>query len=136
MPAAKADIYGMPLETYTRGIMVSLAGHVGVGIVLGQPWTGAGRDFQHVLDRVEQLAMYGYFGIFPTDPEDPLKDPEMTREAHAYLQKCLTATEKLLNLHRQELDALYQALIEKEDLTGKEACAIIAENQVEEIQNG
>lgn len=130
MPAAKRDIYGMPLENYTRSIMVSLAGHLGVITVLGQPWTGGSADFAKMLERVRILAMYGSFGSFPTRPEeDPLKDPEINKAAHNYLSECIEATERLLRLHRAELDALYEALLEKEDLTGDEACAIIENNQ-------
>jgi cell division protease FtsH len=126
LPASKTDIYTMPLEIYTRGIIVSMAGHVATEVMLGEPWTGAWADIAHIRSRVMILANYGFFGTLPLN-QDALQDKELKERIDGYLRECMEKTREFLTIHRLELGALAAALIEREDLTGAEAIEIIEE---------
>ena len=124
LPVAVTDVYTMPLERYTQGIIVSMAGHVATEIEFGKPWTGAGSDIESIRARVYALSIYGFFGTIPLGPLTEL-GKETRETAERFLQSCLEQTRALLLIHRAELTALAEALIEREDLTGREAVAII-----------
>ena len=124
LPVTKTDVYTHELETYIRGIMVSLAGHVAVEIVFDKLWTGASADFMHIKSYLATLANYGFFGHLPLG-QDPLAGDKMGEVIEAFLEDCIQKTGKLLEDNRRALDALVNALMEKEDLTGREAVDII-----------
>jgi len=120
LPALKLDIYTMRLDTFVRDIMVSLAGHVGTRLVLGEYWTGAGADLIMVKARINVLAQHGFFGGLPE-----YSDNEMGKVINNFLEECMEKTEMLLVKHRDVLDALVEELLEKEDLSGDEVVRII-----------
>lgn len=128
LPVSKVDLYTLPLDTFIRDIMVSLAGHVATELVLGKAWTGAGGDLMAVRSRIMILASHGLFGSFPIDPSGKIEYSPKTRElVDEFLQDCLTKTKKVLIDHRKALDALVEALLEKDDLLGREVVEIIEE---------
>lgn len=123
LPVNENDIYTMPLKRLESRIMVSLAGHVGVELVLGEPWTGASSDMQHVYSYLDILVKLGYFKIFPN--WDGTKGKTLQSKVDAFLKKCLKNTNTVLNTHRKELDALTDALLNKGFLSGSDVSEIL-----------
>ena len=127
LPVPNYDIYALPLRTFLADIMVSMAGHVATKIFLGEYWTGATSDFQNVRARLWQLAHYGYFG----PPLDLQLQPGMavgkdkTDVVEKFWRKLEEQTEQILASHSAEVHAVTQALLDRNDLTGKQCIQII-----------
>lgn len=127
LPVPNYDIYALPLRTFLADIMVSMAGHVATKIFLGEYWTGATGDFQNVRARLWQLAHYGYFG----PPLDLQLQPGMTvakdrtEVVEKFWRKLEEQTEDVLVKHSAEVHAVAEALLNRNDLTGKQCISII-----------
>ena len=127
LPVPNYDIYALPLRTFLADIMVSMAGHVATKIFLGEYWTGATSDFQNVRARLWQLAHYGYFG----PPLELQMQPgmavgkEKTEVVERFWRKLEEQTEQILVQHSPEVHAVAQALLDRNDLTGKQCIEII-----------
>ena len=122
MPVATTDIYAHALDVYGKQIMVCLAGHVASELIFGEPWTGAGADLLHVRQLIRVLIGYGQFGAFPMDD---ILSKDLQNDVNQYLKMLLSKTRALLEANQPQLEALAEALLEKGDLTGVEAVAII-----------
>lgn len=118
------ETYAMPLTYFRANAKVSLAGHIAVDIVLGQPWTGAVADFQHVRFYLRRLASFGEWGI-PFTEGDPLENSYIAKKAEEWLQKAIAETYDLVKQNRRLLDTLTDALLEKDELTSEEVYAIL-----------
>lgn len=126
LPVSNYDIYALPLRTFLADIMVSMAGHVATKLFLGEYWTGATSDFQQVRGRLWQLAHYGYFGP-PLDRDDAgtkLMD-RRNDVIESFWHKLEDRTEQVLLQHAAEVHAVAQALLDRNDLTGKECISVI-----------
>src|SRR6266498_1238117 len=126
LPVSNYDIYALPLRTFVADILVSMAGHVATKLFLGEYWTGATGDFQNVRGRLWQLAHYGYFGP-PLDRDDAgtkLMD-KRTDVIEVFWGKLEEQTEQVLAKHAVEVHAVAQALLERNDLTGKQCIEVI-----------
>lgn len=138
LPVSNFDIYALPLRTFIADIMVSMAGHVSAKLFLGEYWTGATGDFQSVRNRLWRLGHYGFFGP-PLDwtREDVRYDPEKVKIIEAFWVKMEEETEKVLFAHSNEVHAVAKALLEKNDLTGKQCIEIIrsAAGEVEPVNS-
>jgi|GEM_PF-605187 ATP-dependent Zn proteases len=127
LPVPNYDIYALPLRTFVADILVSMAGHVATKLFLGEYWTGATSDFQNVRARLWQLAHYGYFG----PPLDMQLQPgmsvgkEKTELVEKFWRKLEEQTEQVLLTHSAEVHAVAQALLDRNDLTGKQCIQII-----------
>jgi cell division protease FtsH len=127
LPVPNYDIYALPLRTFVADILVSMAGHVATKLFLGEYWTGATGDFQNVRARLWQLAHYGYFG----PPLDLQLQPGMsvakdrTEVVEKFWRKLEEQTEKILVEHSAEVHAVAQALLDRNDLTGKQCIEVI-----------
>jgi cell division protease FtsH len=127
LPVPNYDIYALPLRTFVADILVSMAGHVATKLFLGEYWTGATGDFQNVRGRLWQLAHYGYFG----PPLDLQLQPGMsvakdrTEVVEKFWRKLEEQTEKILSEHSAEVHAVAQALLDRNDLTGRECIQVI-----------
>ena len=141
LPVPNYDIYALPLRTFVADILVSMAGHVATKIFLGEYWTGATGDFQNVRARLWQLAHYGYFG----PPLDLQLQPGMsvakdrTEIVEKFWRKLEEQTELILLKHSPEVHAVAQALLDRNDLTGRECIEIIrwaaADNNSESLDS-
>jgi ATP-dependent Zn protease len=104
-----------------------MAGHVATKIFLGEYWTGATGDFQNVRGRLWQLAHYGYFG----PPLDLQLQPGMsiakdrTEIVEKFWRKLEEQTEQILVKHAAEVHAVAQALLDRNDMTGKQCIDVI-----------
>lgn len=126
LPVSNYDIYALPLRTFVADIIVSMGGHVATKLFLGEYWTGATGDFQSVRGRLWQLAHYGYFGP-PLDSSDAgtkLMD-KRNDVIEIFWGKLEEQTEQILAKHATEVHAVAQALLERNDLTGKECIQVI-----------
>ncbi|HLF74244.1 MAG TPA: AAA family ATPase [Anaerolineales bacterium] len=125
LPVPNYDIYALPLRTFVADILVSMAGHVATKLFLGEYWTGATGDFQNVRARLWQLAHYGYFG----PPLDMQQSHELVKDKSEvvgkFWRKLEEQTERILSQHSAEVHAVAQALLERNDLTGKLCIEII-----------
>jgi cell division protease FtsH len=128
LPVPNYDIYAEPLRNFLAEILVGMAGHVSVKLFLGEYWTGATGDFQGVRARLWQLAHFGYFGP-PIAIDGTYGVGQNFRgktEAVEKLWKRLEEeTEKVLVNHSAEVHAVAQALLERNDLTGRECIEVI-----------
>jgi cell division protease FtsH len=125
LPVSNYDIYALPLRTFVADILVSMAGHVATKLFLGEYWTGATGDFQNVRARLWQLAHYGYFGP-PLDTQQGAgMVKEKTEVVEKFWRKLEEQTEQILAKHAPEVHAVAQALLERNDLTGKQCIEII-----------
>ena len=126
LPVSNYDIYALPLRTFVADIIVSMGGHVATKLFLGEYWTGATGDFQSVRGRLWQLAHYGYFGppLDSTNAGTKLMD-KRNDVIEVFWQKLEEQTEQILGKHAAEVHAVAQALLERNDLTGKECIEVI-----------
>ncbi len=126
LPVSNYDIYSLPLRTFVADILVSMAGHVATKLFLGEYWTGATGDFQNVRGRISQLAHYGYFGppfnIASGGTDLPNARNEVVEKFWTKLEE---QTEQILAKHASEVHAVAQALLERNDLTGKQCIQVI-----------
>jgi cell division protease FtsH len=132
LPVSNYDIYALPLRTFVADILVSMAGHVATKLFLGEYWTGATGDFQNVRSRLWQLAHYGYFGP-PLDMQQGggmVKDK--TEVVEKFWRKLEDQTEQILAKHAPEVHAVAQALLDRNDLTGKQCIEVIRAAAVQE----
>jgi cell division protease FtsH len=133
LPVSNYDIYALPLRTFVADILVSMAGHVATKLFLGEYWTGATGDFQNVRGRISQLAHYGYFGP-PFNVASGGTDLPNTRNevVEKFWTKLEEQTEQILTKHAPEVHAVAQALLDRNDLTGKQCIAVIRAAAVHE----
>jgi cell division protease FtsH len=125
LPVSNYDIYALPLRTFVADILVSMAGHVATKLFLGEYWTGATGDFQNVRGRLWQLAHYGYFGP-PLDLQQGANiGKEKTEIVEKFWRTLEEKTEQILTKHSAEVHAVAQALLERNDLTGKQCIEVI-----------
>jgi cell division protease FtsH len=125
LPVSNYDIYSLPLRTFVADILVSMGGHVATKLFLGEYWTGATGDFQNVRGRLWQLAHYGYFGP-PLDLQQGVNiGKEKTEVVEKFWRKLEEQTEQILTKHSAEVHAVAQALLERNDLTGKQCIEVI-----------
>ena len=125
LPVSNYDIYSLPLRTFVADILVSMGGHVATKLFLGEYWTGATGDFQNVRGRLWQLAHYGYFGP-PLDLQQGVNiSKEKTEVVEKFWRKLEEQTEQILTKHSAEVHAVAQALLERNDLTGKQCIEVI-----------
>lgn len=118
VPLEKEDRYVLPLERMKKWIIVSLAGHAAVEVITGEAWTGASGDLNNVRAMVAQLIGYLDFGVLPTD-SDPFKNIKR-KELDAAFKKYLDETRAYISEHRTEVEAMTQALLEREEMDSNE----------------
>ena len=118
------DVHGYPLRKIVGHILVAMAGHVATKIFLGEYWTGAGGDFQQVRSNLWELAHYGYFGP-PIVMDQNFGSKEKSDLIDKFWKKLEGKTAQILVEHSAEVHAVAQALLERNDLTGKQCIEII-----------
>lgn len=132
LPVSNYDIYALPLRTFVADILVSMAGHVATKLFLGEYWTGATGDFQNVRSRLWQLAHYGYFGPPLDMQQGPGMAKDKTEVVEKFWRKLEEQTEQILAKHAPEVHAVAQALLDRNDLTGKQCIEVIRAAAVHE----
>jgi cell division protease FtsH len=125
LPVPNYDIYSLPLRTFVADILVSMAGHVATKLFLGEYWTGATGDFQNIRGRLWQLAHYGYFGPPLEMQIGAGMAKDKTEVVEKFWRKLEEQTEAILSKHSDEVHAVARALLERNDLTGRECIDVI-----------
>ncbi len=125
LPVPNYDIYALPLRTFVADILVSMAGHVATKLFLGEYWTGATSDFQNVRGRLWQLAHYGYFGPPLNIDQVGAQGKDKMEVVEKFWKKLEEQTEKILAKYSAEVHAVAQALLDRNDLTGKQCIEVI-----------
>ncbi len=133
LPLDEVEQYSYPLRRIVADIMVALGGHAAVRIVYGEEWTGAYSDYRQARDRFRHLYSLGYFGP-PTGWISSMADglgapagappPEVNR----LWQDLEDRTERVLRDHRDELMALTDALLERNELNTGEVLDLLGPN--------
>jgi cell division protease FtsH len=146
MTVPEADKYLVSEHQLTDMIATLLAGRVAEEIVYGEVWTGASND----LERVTRIARamvceYGMSNRLGTlalgrrahnpflgrDINDERNYSEeiaklIDEEVRAIVDRCHQRATDLLTTHREKLDAVVHALLERETLTREEFLAVMA----------
>lgn len=135
MPVDRVEVYVQPLRRLVAEIMVSMAGHVATKIFLGEHWTGAYSDFNHVRNEMAHLYILGYFGPPVGEPGDAATAWDGRRPAppndnvlKRFWSRLELQVERMLLDHYDELNALAIALLEKNDLSTREVLEILGPN--------
>ncbi len=128
LPVSNYDIYAEPLRNFIADILVSMAGHVATELFLGEYWTGATGDFQNIRARLWQLAHFGYFG--PPIAIDGTYGVGQnfsgkTEDVEKLWKRLEQETEKILTKYSAEVHAVAQALLNSNDLSGRECIDVI-----------
>jgi cell division protease FtsH len=151
MTVPEADKYLVSEHQLTDMIATLLAGRVAEEIVYGEVWTGASND----LERVTRIARamvceYGMSEKLGTlalgrrahnpflgrDFNDERNYSEevakmIDEEVRAIVDRCHQRATDMLTTHREKLDAVVQALLERETLSREEFLAVMAGEQLE-----
>ena len=128
-------------------LKVAMGGRVAEEIVLNEISPGASQDIQQASQIVRAMIMqYGMSDVigpvaYGGDPAQqfyfgqPQKNyseevaSEIDKEIHRYMEKAYEACRTILNDNRDKLEAIAQALIDKETLTSDELKAIVFGNE-------
>ncbi|MFT3895668.1 MAG: AAA family ATPase [Anaerolineales bacterium] len=120
------DEHTFPLRKIVSDILVSMSGHVATKIFLGEYWSGAGGDFQHVRSALWQLAHYGYFGPpLAMEQNVGMGIKDRAGVVETFWARLEEKTEEILVAHSVEVIAVAEALLVKGDMTGRECVEII-----------
>jgi cell division protease FtsH len=132
LPVDTVEIYGQPLRRILADIMVSLAGHIGVKLFMGEFWTGAYGDYQNARMQFRQLAMLGFFGPPVSELYRDVKELQFSDERVEKVWKQLEEqVELMLTAHADEVEAIVEALIEKQELSNAEVLEILDKNSLQ-----
>ncbi len=123
---ARVDIYAHPQADWIKDVYVSLAGDIGANLVMGERWTGMGGDMMKVRERVYQMFAHGSFGSFPVlnVPGEGAGDA-IGEAVERFMKSVIEQVETYLRSQMGPLVALTDALVEREDMSGTDAIAII-----------
>ena len=137
LPASNYEIYATPLNWFVRRIMVSLCGDVATKLWSGEPWSGTGGDFQNVRNMMQALAGQGFFGPPVQDPTTmQWKVSDHESKFTQFWKQAEDKTTSLLSEHWAEVEAVAKALLERDDLTGKEIITIIQDVTGVDVREG
>ncbi len=122
------EVYAMPLAEVCAQIQISWAGDIACEIIMGERWTGGRGDFNSVDLMMRTLAGHGYFADkLPLDPMHPFADKEIQEAADHYSRRMKATTRAHVNEHREVIEALRDALLEKGELNSAEIYEILKE---------
>ncbi len=127
LPVPNYDMYVEPLRNFLADILVSMAGHVSAKVFTGEFWTGATGDFQNVRRQLWQLAHFGYFGppIALDNHGVGQSFSDKSKDVEKLWHRLEELTTQIILQHSAEVHAVAQALLDRNDLTGKECIAVI-----------
>lgn len=154
MTVPEADKYLVSEHQLTDMIATLLAGRVAEEIVYGEVWTGASNDLERVTriaramvceygmsERLGTLALgrRSHNPFLGRDLGDERNYSEeiaklIDEEVRAIVDRCHQRATDLLTTHRHQLDAVVQALLERETLTREEFLAVMAGEALPALQ--
>lgn len=119
------EIYAIPLKRLAANIMVSIAGHLATEMILGEPWSGADSDFNHVRFYMERLRDLGEFGGIPFEPG--WTSTRIKERADNWLKEAIQGTRKVLEENRGLLLKVADELVEHKELSRADFYKIVEE---------
>ncbi len=132
LPVDTVEIYGQPLRRIVADIMVALGGHICVKLFMGEFWTGATSDFQNARMQLRQLAMLGFFGPPVSELYADVKELRFSDERVENVWKQLEEqVERTLYQHADEVEAVVEALMERDELSNTEVLEIMGKNTLQ-----
>jgi cell division protease FtsH len=132
LPVDTVEIYGEPLRRILADIMVSLAGHIGVKLFMGEFWTGAYSDYQNARTQFRKLAMLGFFGPPVSELYRDVKELRFSDERVERVWGQLEdQVEQMLYKHADEMEAIVESLLEKQELSNVEVLEILGKNSLQ-----
>ena len=132
LPVDTVEIYGQPLRRIVADIMVALGGHICVKLFMGEFWTGATSDFQNARMQLRQLAMLGFFGPPVSELYTDVKELRFSDERVENVWKQLEEqVERTLYKHADEVEAVVEALMMKDELSNTELLDIVGKNTLQ-----
>lgn len=128
--------YAFTKSQFLADIKVALAGMVAEEIWLGESGTGPGGDLQaataQALAMVTKLGMGSQLaslalleGGGESDIATALRDPQLRREIDQVLQECKADVRMILDEHRAAMEAVRDALVARDELTGDEFLTLL-----------
>lgn len=131
MPVDRVEIYAQPLRRIAADIIVAMAGHVATKLFMGEYWTGATGDNSSIRRNLWALYSFGYFGPPVMGWENGGGDgipPNAGPMLERFWRLMEEQTESLLRKHAGEVEAITQALLEKDSLAHDEVMALLSDN--------
>ena len=137
-------------------ISTALGGRVAEEIVYGEVWTGAVNDLEHVTrisramvceygmsERLGTLAIGNrhhnpFLGRDYADERNYSEDiaKVIDEEVHAIVEKCHSRATEILTTYREPLDAVVQALLERETLNREDFLKVMKGQALEPLAKG
>jgi ATP-dependent metalloprotease FtsH len=128
VPKPKEEIYTMTKDELLAHIQVSLGSRAAEQLFLGIEMTGASGDLQNATRLAgAYIAMYGMSGSLYSNLAfmETQPDPKLKREIERLLDQQFAKVKAFLDDHRDEVIAIAEQLLEKEDLTGDDVLDIL-----------
>jgi len=131
-----AESYGRTKSQFIADIKVSLAGMVAEEMWLGESGSGPSGDLQTAtsvaFSMVTKLGMGSQLASFnllangqENDVATAMRDPQLRREIDDILQQCKREVRQLIEEQRPAMEALRDALVERDELTGDEFLTLL-----------
>jgi hypothetical protein len=123
-PVPEQERWSQRLSEVEAKICCSLAGRVSEMEFLGEAHTGASGDMRTVRARLLGLAEEGYFGslMYKAEPSD-----EMVKEMDEMVERSAEKVRQVLREHAGKVEALVEALLDREELDEEEVAAILGD---------
>jgi cell division protease FtsH len=141
LPVDVKEWHIIPLRRYITDIMVSFAGRCAEKVFFGEYFNSVGGDFANIRRNLQILINTGMFGPPPASTGAPLLGVNAgptanPPKADEYWARLEAQTEQILRDHAAEVHAVANALLERNDLTGKECIEIIENARAEVAARG
>jgi cell division protease FtsH len=153
LSAPESDRYGYDRDYLTGRIKVALGGRVAEKLVFGELTTGAESDIEQLTQIARQMIgrwgmseAIGPVSVIPRDGTGPLLpgaaevSPETMRlvdeEVRRLVDRCEREVRALLSEHRDRLDTLVAALLERETLDQDEVYRVAGIDQPPRLERG
>ncbi|HYP16231.1 MAG TPA: ATP-dependent zinc metalloprotease FtsH [Opitutus sp.] len=131
------DLFNYSQEQLVAKLQCLMAGRVAEELALGSITSGASGDIQEATRTARQMVFewgmspLGFMALSRAEGEEPLASPQTFHEAERHLRELLdgnyAATTQALRQNRACLDAIAEALINRETISGDEVRHIVAE---------
>lgn len=128
------DLFCYSQEQLIAKLRCLMAGRVAEELAIGSITSGASGDIQEATKTARQMIFewgmspLGFMALSRSEGEEPLASPQTLHEAERHLRALLddnyAATRRLLTGHRAKLDAIADALIQRETISGDEVRAL------------
>lgn len=133
------DLLNYSRETLVARLRCLMAGRVAEELAIGTITSGASGDIQEATRTARQMVFewgmspLGFMALSRPDNDHPLASQQTLNEAERHLRELLdnnyTATTQALSEYRAALDAIAQALIDRETISGDEVRRLAAESR-------